>query len=88
MKGNQAWITQNYGSRGYHGDEGAGTKPDLIVDSSFHSPTVGVIFLSSSFPSKDLPMSCLSSMLTKLREEETYGETPVNEGFFDLIPIN
>lgn len=40
-------------------------------------------FTFFSFPSKDdLPMSCLSFMLTKLTEEETYGKTPFNEDHY------
>lgn len=79
-KGTQTWITQNYGSRGYCWDDEAGTTPDLIFESSSRSPTVGVILILS-FLHKDLQKSCLPSMLTKLTEEETYGETPVNECF-------
>lgn len=49
-------------------------------------PAVGMIFFFFtffSFPSKDdLPMSCLSFMLTKLTEEETYGKTPFNEDHY------
>ena len=59
--------------------------PDLILFLVVlcSPPTVSMIFFTFfSFPSKDdLPRSCLSFILIKLIEEETYAKTSFNEDY-------
>lgn len=57
----------------------------LFLKNLPHPPTVGMILLFFSFLSKDLPMSCLPSLLTKFIEEEMYGDIPVNESVYTYL---
>ena len=60
----------------------------LFLKTLPHPPTVGMVLLFVfSFLSKEIPMSCLSSLLIRLIEEVMYGDFPVNESVCNYLDL-